>query len=590
MKKPLYQVLQNVLFTAVGFFTFVLLLYLCVTPNIKTTRSRELSGYTTVENVSYSERTDDEGLVRQFRFRLEENIEYDTTLIFRFHHANVDVYLEGENIYSMHKAEEMHIVCTPGGHWVMIPLYREDVGKEVTVELRPVYSNYQKQSIPFYIGSKLALYTEQLKIALPEMILCLADVFAGLMLFGVAVYFAIHKHNSGRLCALGTLAIAMGLWNFTQTNFVCFIFPEKTALIYTISVVMLTISVIALIKSVRKPKDVRPKHRIPLLEWWSVCYAAFVLVQLILQLLGVWDLRKTLTVVHIGLVVTAVIMINRSIADWRNARKVTGAKTNGDYLWMLGVGVLLDMVNYYSQESTRLVFVLAALFLYVLIEGIQLFTSYVKQQQLLEEKETQLTMSRITTMMSQIRSHFVFNVLNAISGMCKYDPEKADETVVRFSRYLRNNIDIMEDDKNIPFLQEMERLEDYVVLEQIRFGDRIEFTTDIEADQFSIPPLILQPIVENAIKHGISKRKEGGRINLSTKDTGESIQIIVTDNGVGFSMDALHKDTSVGLRNIRFRLYHLVGGTMDIKSTPGVGTTVTLTIPKEDENAPDICR
>lgn len=246
-------------------------------------------------------------------------------------------------------------------------------------------------------------------------------------------------------------------------------------------------------------------------------------------------------------------------------------------------------MNYYTGAiTTKLFFVLLAVFLYVLLAGVRLFTVFVRQQQALEEKEIQLAMSRITTMLSQIRSHFVFNVINAISGMCKYDPEKADETIVRFSRYLRSNIDIMENDKNIPFPQEMERLEDYVVLEQIRFGDRIEFTADLETDQFLIPPLILQPIVENAIKHGISKRKEGGRILLRTQDTETSIVITVTDNGIGFPMEALNKQTSVGLRNIRFRLAHLVGGTMDIKSQLGVGTTVTLTIPKEGTYASDL--
>lgn len=81
-------------------------------------------------------------------------------------------------------------------------------------------------------------------------------------------------------------------------------------------------------------------------------------------------------------------------------------------------------------------------------------------------------------MMSQIRSHFVFNILNAISGMCKCDPQKADDTIVCFARYLRNNIDIMEDDKNIPFTTELRQLEDYIMLEQVRFSDKLEFYTD----------------------------------------------------------------------------------------------------------------
>lgn len=165
--------------------------------------------------------------------------------------------------------------------------------------------------------------------------------------------------------------------------------------------------------------------------------------------------------------------------------------------------------------------------------------------------------------------------------MCKYAPEKADDTIVRFSRYLRNNIDIMEKDGNIPFETDLHQLEDYVALEQVRFGDKIEFFTDVETVDFMIPPLILQPVVENAIKHGISKKQGDGIIILRTRDDKENIVITVEDDGIGFDMTELNKEHSVGIRNIRFRLQHLVNGTLDIKSQVNKGTTVTITIPKE---------
>lgn len=186
-------------------------------------------------------------------------------------------------------------------------------------------------------------------------------------------------------------------------------------------------------------------------------------------------------------------------------------------------------------------------------------------------------------MMSQIRSHFVFNILNAISGMCKYDPEKADDTVVRFARYLRNNIDIMQEDKNIPFATDLRQLEDYVALEQVRFGDKIEFYTDAETMDFMIPPLILQPVVENAIKHGISKKTGNGTIILRTRRQGETVVITVEDDGIGFDMAELDKEKSIGLKNIRFRLEHLINGTFDISSEVNKGTVVTITIPKQEE-------
>ena len=230
------------------------------------------------------------------------------------------------------------------------------------------------------------------------------------------------------------------------------------------------------------------------------------------------------------------------------------------------------------RTSSGILFTLLAFLAYVAVTGIVFILDY-------NRKERQLTEVRVTTTMSQIRSHFIFNVLNAISGMCKYDPEKADDTVVRFARYLRNNIDIMEHDKNIPFAADLRQLEDYVMLEQVRFGDKLEFYTDVETDQFMIPPLILQPVVENAIKHGISKKQSDGTIILRTRDAGENIVITVEDDGVGFDTQELSKEKSVGLKNIRFRLHHLVNGTLDIASEEGKGTIVTITIPKKEDES-----
>lgn len=196
-----------------------------------------------------------------------------------------------------------------------------------------------------------------------------------------------------------------------------------------------------------------------------------------------------------------------------------------------------------------------------------------------EKLQGDLNQNRIVLAMSQIRAHFIFNILNAISGMCKYDPEKADATLIRFARYLRGNIDVMQEDVLETFTATLNHLQDYIALEQIRFGDKIRFKTETAATAFSLPPLVLQPLVENAIKHGLTPKPEGGTITLTTEATGDSIVITVADDGVGFSAETPEKKASVGLKNVRFRLQQLVNGTMHIDSTPGQGTVVTVTIP-----------
>ena len=196
------------------------------------------------------------------------------------------------------------------------------------------------------------------------------------------------------------------------------------------------------------------------------------------------------------------------------------------------------------------------------------------------ELEQELKMSRIILATSQIRSHFIFNVLNAISGMCKYDPRLADETVVRFARYLRSNVDVLGNDALTPVSTELRHVDDYICLEQMRFGSRIEFIAEMETDDFPVPPLILQPLVENAVKHGILPKKRDGMIRLRVFSEGESNVITVSDDGVGFDAEKPLREGAVGLENVRFRLETMVHGALEIRSEQGVGTTITITIPR----------
>ena len=162
-------------------------------------------------------------------------------------------------------------------------------------------------------------------------------------------------------------------------------------------------------------------------------------------------------------------------------------------------------------------FSLLSFLLYIVFLGIATMYHYGEQEMELAEKdrklaeqERMLTERRISLMMSQIRTHFIFNVLTAISGYCKYDAKKADEALILFSRYLRKNIAIIEQEGLIPFSKELEYLEDYVSLEKIRFEDMITFEKDIRERNFMLPPLTIQPIIENAIKHGLVEHGRSG--------------------------------------------------------------------------------
>ena len=200
------------------------------------------------------------------------------------------------------------------------------------------------------------------------------------------------------------------------------------------------------------------------------------------------------------------------------------------------------------------------------------------------EKRTlnaELTESRISTMMSQIRPHFIYNTLGSIEQLCRLDPPKAQELVHNFAKYLRGNFGELDNPRPILMSQEMEHVHHYVSIENLRFPD-MTFTFEMNTEDFRIPALTIQPIVENAIKHGLMRLPKGGAIRVVSYATDNDYLISVVDDGVGFDVGTLSEDRHhVGIRNIRERLKVMVNGTLEIESTVGEGTKVLIKIPKE---------
>ena len=193
----------------------------------------------------------------------------------------------------------------------------------------------------------------------------------------------------------------------------------------------------------------------------------------------------------------------------------------------------------------------------------------------------QLVESRISTMMSQIRPHFIYNTLGSIEQLCNIDPQKAGELVHNFAKYLRGNFRELDNPRPILMSQEMEHVRHYISIENVRFPD-MTFLSEMNSGDFHIPALTIQPIVENAIKHGLMKLPKGGTIHVVSYETDNHYCVSVEDDGVGFdTSELLDERKHVGIRNIRGRLKAMVGGTLEIESTVGVGTKVLITIPKE---------
>lgn len=199
--------------------------------------------------------------------------------------------------------------------------------------------------------------------------------------------------------------------------------------------------------------------------------------------------------------------------------------------------------------------------------------------------ELKLQESQISIMLSQIQPHFLYNTLNSIYQLCETNPMRARSLVNSFAEYLRNNLSTLEETGLISFETELSHVKTYLDIEKVRFEDTLEIEYDIKCVDFSLPVLTVQPIVENAVKHGTSKKRGGGKVVISTEEDAESYIVKVADTGCGFDPNKPKNDGKmhVGIDNVRQRLSNACSGSLTIESELGAGTLATIRIPKGGE-------
>ena len=203
-------------------------------------------------------------------------------------------------------------------------------------------------------------------------------------------------------------------------------------------------------------------------------------------------------------------------------------------------------------------------------------------------KERESDRLKIDMMLSQIQPHFIFNSLTVIKHFCRHNPMLAEKAIVDFSHFLRGNMDSINSREPIQFNKELAHTKAYLSLEMYRFGDDLNIIYDIKATGFLLPPLTLQPIVENAVRHGIRETQDGkGTVTIMTREYDDRNEIMVIDDGKGF-VPQEYPDSDkphIGIENVRYRLKNMSNRTLTIDSVMGQGTVAVISVPKGDQNA-----
>ena len=299
---------------------------------------------------------------------------------------------------------------------------------------------------------------------------------------------------------------------------------------------------------------------------------------------GVWDYNVTdFTSVIMNCVCITIMCIATFTSGMDLKKKLS-------FLSFLTVPAFVAIINlfYYvlrweiflpSIEHVAMILTLYIIFFNIHIE---------LENEIIKHEKEQIKLQFAATI-SQIQPHFVYNSLSVIAALCEEEPKLAAEAADTFSDYLRENIDFAGKDKPVTFAEELKHIKTYVWLEQLRFPNKLMVEYDIKCTDFCVPALSVQPLVENAVKHGICKTRSGGTVRISSFEDENYYTVTVSDDGVGFDPSKSINDEKqhVGIENARLRITEMTNGHLDILSKQEEGTTVTIKLPKRKTDYED---
>jgi two-component sensor histidine kinase len=322
--------------------------------------------------------------------------------------------------------------------------------------------------------------------------------------------------------------------------------------------------------------------------WWSVAewYTWAALTPVVVWLTRRWRMAgehwaRNALVLLIAAPAVASLQVGIEHAADRLAWLVSGSPGMSVRYWLSDGGSTAPMeLSYLLPRKIGFGFV-TCIALYVVVHALDYYRLYRERELRAARLESALAAAQLQLLRSQLQPHFLFNTLNGIASLIPDDPRAAEEMVECLSDLLRASLR-GSDATEVPLSEELRLLEQYLTIQELRFNDRLRVVRDIDPESLGakVPPLVLQPLVENAIRHGLSGRPQGGEVRLVARRSNGALDIQVLDDGPGFD-DPLSVRPGIGIANTRQRLAHLYGeaGRLELGNREDGGARVRLVVP-----------
>ncbi len=505
-------------------------------------------------------------------------------LLFYTEHQEITVTVGDAVVYCYEIPSGFSFLQTPGNSWHAIALSPADAGQRITITFSCPFAFYQMLPENIFF-----LQQGELQIAQAYSLWFCNTVAIFMIVLAIVSCVSCAVWHSGFLkkytLRLGLVYGVIALWLFAEINIATLVLRNDITT-YLFSMLLIRLLPLCFYYLLQTLAPTKPRW-VELLEW---VFAANIFVPFLLQFTLHISLLDTLFFNYllallgaVGVLVQMAVHAGKAVAGHLPPTLYELLYFASALLLLGALGEIYCYVNYATLGARHGTAISVAAICYTIVTRIilvQIEAQFKRKTEALAQENSKL---QLMPLMQQINAHFLFNTLNNISFLCKRDPKAADTSVVLLAQYMREYMFLVNMGDLIPFSRERALMEAYLSIQQIRFKDKISFSLAPEAPDFYLPPLCIQPFVENAILHGVRSKKDGGNITISRTQEGEFIKITVQDDGVGFDPAALQASNRVGIQNVQKRLA-LYGGWAAITSIPngsGSGTTVEVFIPQE---------
>lgn len=512
---------------------------------------------------------------------LPEQISGDYGIAFRSVYNQVQVKVGDTILYQYGVDEVRPWNRSPVPHWNYVPIDVQYAGQLLTITQISEYGSYSGLFPEVFEGSKSALIYQQWRqsgVATIGMILLL------LLTIGVVAIAAgqrLLEKQEMRLRYYVVLLVLVGLWSISGNP----VITDMTAHGYSWWLVhILTRMLIPIVYLLFLRGYMQRRRMTMLVDGGMLITALAYVTAVILQLLGLVEFSQSYEVLgglyRIGFLLYTVIM---AIGWLRYQQRELRAITIVQSLLVAagGIDLFVRPNHLYQQESTFWQMAVVVYMFLLIWLVIRLIMEQIRQQVIQAEEGYEGQRAQAVAMMNP---NFLFAALNSLLNITKREAPHTAKFIFAFSKYLRYNFDSVRKEQLIPFAQELEHIVAYLELQRMRMpGLQIEIEDKLH--DFFVPSRSIEAIVENAAKYGIGKNGNQGRIIVRSYERRDSYAIQIVDEGAGFDTDMLyHKDTPTSMKTVRQRLAASVGGVIEVNSRYGVGTIVTVKVPKKQQS------